>query len=127
MTLSMGIVKVEIKIPELTRALEIFKTNRIQALEVLAVEVKGSVARTLNQLLNAEMTLFLGRADQQENKRNGYEDRDYALKGIGSLRLRVPVDRKRKFTSAVVPSGEQIDPRLKEDLAVLHLAGISTR
>jgi putative transposase len=123
----MGIIKVEIKIPELRRALEAFKTNRMSALEMLVTEIKDSAAGTFNQLLNAEMTLFLGSAEESENKRNGFEIRDYALKGIGSIGLRVPVDRKRKFASDIIPSREQIDPRLKEDLAVLHLAGISTR
>lgn len=127
MKLEVGIIKVEIKIPELRRALEAFKTNRISALEMLVTEIKDSAANTFNQLLNAEMTLFLGSADQSENKRNGFEIRNYALKGIGSIRVRVPVDRKRKFTSDIIPDREQIDPRLKEDLAVLHLAGISTR
>lgn len=127
MTLSMGIVKVEIKVAELTKVLEHFRDNRLNTLELLGQEVKQSVSNLFNQLLNAEMTLFLGEADQQGNKRNGYEDREYALKGVGCLRLRVPVDRKRKFASAVIPTREQLDPRLKEDLAVLHLAGISTR
>ena len=127
MTVSMGIIKVEVKIPELTRALEQFKLNRLKSLELVADEVKTSVTSMFNQLLNAEMTLFLGEADQRDNKRNGYDDRDYALKGIGCLRLRIPVDRKRKFSSAIMPAHEQMDPRLKEDLAVLHLAGISTR
>lgn len=127
MTLSMGIVKVEVKVPELTKALEEFKSNRMKTLELLSQEVKLSVSNLFNQLLNAEMTLFLGEADQRDNKRNGFDDREYALKGIGCLRLRVPVDRKRRFESSVVPAREQMDPRLKEDLAVLHLAGISTR
>jgi transposase-like protein len=39
----------------------------------------------------------------------------------------MPVDRRREFESAVVPASEQIDPRLKEDMAVMHLAGLSTR
>lgn len=73
------------------------------------------------------MTLFLGSPDQIGNKRNGYEDRDYVLKGIGAIRIRMPIDRKRSFRSDVVPHHEQIDPRLKEDMAALHLAGISTR
>jgi putative transposase len=127
MTLSMGIIKVEVKIPELTRALEQFKLNRLKSLELVAEEVKQSVTNMFNQLLKAEMTLFLGEADQRDNKRNGYDDREYALKGIGCLRLRVPTDRKRKFSSTIMPAHEQMDPRLKEDLAVLHLAGISTR
>lgn len=123
----MGIVKVEVKVAEITKVLEQFRENRLSTLELLGYEVKQSVSNLFNQLLNAEMTLFLGEADQRDNKRNGYEDREYALKGVGCLRLRVPVDRKRRFTSNVVPAREQMDPRLKEDLAVLHLAGISTR
>lgn len=49
------------------------------------------------------------------------------LKGIGAIRIRMPIERKRSFRSDVVPHHEQIDPRLKEDMAALHLAGISTR
>ncbi len=127
MTLSMGIVKIEVKIPELTKALEAFRENRVRALEAVTSEVKSAVTNTFHQLLNAEMTLFLGQADQSDNKRNGYQNREYALKGVGSIHIRVPVDRKRNFESQVVPSREQIDPRLKEDMAVLHLAGLSTR
>ncbi len=127
MQLSMGIIKVEIKIPELVRAIESFKENRLAALEHLTVEVKSSVSQMFNQLLQTEMSVFLGQPDQSDNKRNGYEEREYALKGVGCVRIRMPVDRKRDFKSVVIPSREQIDPRLKEDLAVLHLAGISNR
>lgn len=127
MQLNMGIVKVEIKIPELVRAIESFKENRLAALEHLTVEVKSSVSQMFNQILQTEMSVFLGQPDQSDNKRNGYEEREYALKGVGCVRIRMPVDRKRDFKSVVIPSREQIDPRLKEDLAVLHLAGISNR
>ncbi len=37
------------------------------------------------------------------------------------------MDRKRKFNSSIIPKAEKIDPRIKEDLAALHLAGISKR
>lgn len=127
MQLSMGIIKIEIKIPELVKAIESFKENRLAALEHLTVEVKSSVSQMFNQLLQTEMAVFLGQADQSDNKRNGFEEREYALKGVGCVRIRMPVDRKRNFKSVIVPPREQIDPRLKEDLAVLHLAGISNR
>lgn len=40
-----------------------------------------------------EMTLlFLGKADECRNKRNGYYEREYALKGVGCLRIRMPRD-----------------------------------
>jgi len=127
MQLNMGIIKIEVSLPEATKAIEEFKRNRLKAFETIAVEVKSAVSHALDQLLHAEMTLFLGRPDQVGNKRNGYEDREYALKGVGCLRIRVPIDRRREFKSEVVAPREQIDPRLKEDMAVLHLAGISTR
>lgn len=127
MKLAMGIIKVEIKIPELVKAIELFKENRITALEHLAVEVKSSVSEMFNNILQTEMSVFLGRPEQSGNKRNGFEEREYALKGVGCVRIRMPVDRKRNFKSVVIPPREQIDPRLKEDLAVLHLAGISNR
>lgn len=127
MKLSMGIIKIEVKIPELTKALEEFKVNRLKSLEHITHEVKTAVETTFHQLLNAEMTLFLGRPDQIDNKRNGYEEKSFALKGIGAIRIKMPVDRNYAFKSVVIPKHEVIDQRLKEDMAVLHLAGLSTR
>ena len=127
MKLQMGIIKVEIKIPELVKAIESFRENRTLALDHFTNEIKESVSHLFHQLLQAEMEIFLGSPDQKDNKRNGYEEREYALKGMGCVRIRMPVDRKRDFKSVIIPSREQIDPRLREDIAVLHLAGISNR
>lgn len=125
--LGMGIIKIEVNLAELTEAVESFRVNRRQSLEHLGKEIREGVSRFFNQLLHTEMTLFLGKPDQSFNKRNGYYEREYALKGIGALRIRMPRDRKGLFKSDVVPSYEQIDFRIKEDLALLHLAGISRR
>lgn len=123
----MGIIKVEVNLSELTSAVDGFRRDRIKALEQVGLDIKLGVSRFFNQLLHAEMSLFLGRPDQLDNKRNGYYEREYALKGIGALKIRYPIDRKREFKSEVLLPHEQIDPRLKDDLALLHLAGISTR
>lgn len=127
MQLDMGIVKLEVKVPEAVKAIEAFRRNRVQALEAITAEVKETISSLFNRLLHAEMTLFLGQPDQGENKRNGYQEREYALKHVGCIRVRMPVDRQREFKSSIIPPREQIDPRLKEDMAVLHLAGLSTR
>lgn len=127
MEINMGIIKVEVNIAELTTAVEAFKTNRLRALESFTLEVRNAVADAVNRLLHAEMALFLGSTDGEGNKRNGYEEKEYALKGVGAIRIRVPVDRKSRFESAIIPKHERVDPRLKEDMAVLHLAGLSTR
>ena len=127
MNLSMGIIKVEINISEITKAIDDFKKNRIKSLETISHEIKSAVENTFHQLLNAEMTLFLGKAEQEGNKRNGYQEREYGLKGVGAVRIKMPIDRQRKFKSEIIPPREQFDPRLKEDMAVLHLSGLSTR
>lgn len=127
MQFTMGIIKIEVSLPEAAKAIETFKRNRLKAFETLAFEVKSAVSHAMDQLLHAEMTIFLGQADQVGNKRNGYEEREYALKGVGCIRIRVPIDRRREFKSGIIAPSEQIDPRLKQDMAVLHLAGISTR
>ena len=124
---SVGIIKVEVSVPEAVRALEEFKNNRLKAFETLTFEVRDAVGNAINTVLHTEMSLFLGKPDQVDNKRNGYRDREYALKGVGCVRIRMPKDRRSRFSSEVVLPGEQIDPRLKQDMAVLHLAGLSTR
>ncbi|MBK7889889.1 MAG: hypothetical protein IPJ84_03300 [Bdellovibrionales bacterium] len=84
MNFQMGIIKVEIKIPELVHALESFKENRVHALEVLSHEIRNGVGDFVNSLLQTEMDLYLGQAEQSANKRNGIREREYAIKGVVS-------------------------------------------
>lgn len=123
----MSIIKLEVRLSEVTQAVEAFAKNRKQALEALTTEVRQVVSSTLNQLLNAEMELFLGSEKQAGNKRNGFREKEYTLKGIGTLRVRIPKDRQGEFSSCIIPAHERVDPRLRADMAILHLAGISTR
>jgi putative transposase len=127
MNVNMGIIKVEVSLPEAVQAIEEFRTNRVRAFEAITGELKHAVGNAISHLLHTEMTLFLGKPEQSGNKRNGYKERDYALKGVGCIRIRMPQDRKSAFKSDIIQPNEQIDPRLKEDMAVLHLAGLSTR
>lgn len=122
-----AVIKVEVSIPEAVAAIEAFAANHLAALDALSRGFRAGVAEAFNQLLKTEMSLFLGCAGQQNNKRNGFRAREYSLKGIGTLQLHVPRDRDGEFDSAVVPSSERVDPRLREDIALLHLAGISSR
>ena len=125
--LDMGIIKVEINFPELKETLTSLEHGRKQFFDLLTKELKTAASNAIDQVLSSEMTFFLGKSSQNGNKRNGYQTREYALKGLGGITLRMPVDRRRRFESVIIPKSEQIDPRLREDMAVLHLAGISTR
>jgi len=127
MRLKLSIARFEVSVPELKLAVEGFAQNRIKAIESVVEDGKRVIADFLNQAMHAEMTLFLGKPNEADNKRNGYEERDYTFKGLGTLRVKVPVDRKRRFNSVIIPKNERMDPRLSEDMAALHLAGISTR
>lgn len=124
---AMAIIKVEISIPEAVSVIRKFKENRVSAFEDLSSSIKSSISNAINDLLKAEMTLFLGEDNQKTNKRNGYKIRTYTIKGIGTIEVRVPQARQGGFNSVIIPKGERIDPRLKEDMAVLSLAGLSTR
>jgi putative transposase len=124
--LDMGIIKVEVNFAELREAFKLAR-EKTKILDHLAGDLKAAASNAISDLMDAEMTFFLGEPDQQDNKRNGFRVREYALKGLGALRIKVPTDRKRRFQSNIVPKSEKIDSRIKEDLAVLHLAGISKR
>lgn len=123
----MSIIKFEVSVPEAVKAIAQFKENRLRAFNQLSEDLRASVEETFNHLLNLEMSLFLGEADQADNKRNGHKERDFTLKGIGTIRINLPQDRKARFESTIIPKSERFDPRVKEDIAVLHLAGISNR
>ena len=113
--------------PELRKAVESFQKDRIQAFEAMVDGVKLAISASLNQVLATEIEVFLGSPEQSDNKKNGYQERNYALKGVGVIRVKVPIDRKRRFSSSIIPKHERVDPRITEDLAALSLAGLSTR
>jgi|GEM_PF-3434670 len=125
--LGMGIIKVKVNFLELKEALGSLEEGRKKVFELLGKEIKSATASAINQILKSEITLFLGKNSEKDNKRNGFKTRNYAIKDIGGITIKMPTDRKSRFESAIIPSGEHMDPRLKEDMAVLHLAGISTR
>ena len=127
MNIAMGIVKIEINFAELSQALNEASKKPKEIFQHLSKELKSGASTAINQLLNSEMTIFLGQADQAGNKRNGYYERDYVIKNIGAIRVKMPIDRRREFESKLIPKSERVDPRIKEDIAFLHLAGLSTR
>lgn len=125
---AMSIIKIQINIAELKKVANDFAVNRMQALSNMTNDLKSVLSRTVNELLQAEIEIFLGSEDQKDNKKNGYHPvREYAFKGIGKVRIKVPKDRNGKFQSNVILEHERVDPRIKADIAILHLAGLSTR
>ncbi|MDQ3233126.1 MAG: IS256 family transposase, partial [Pseudobdellovibrionaceae bacterium] len=124
----MSVIKIEIKLHEIPKAIDAFRKSRKKALDLFSEEIRGAVSKGFNQLLNTEIDLFLGDSAQNDNKRNGYQpEREYVLKGVGAIRVRVPKDRQGRFESIIIPPKERVDPRIRAEMAILQLAGLSSR
>lgn len=125
-------MKVEVTVPEV---IEIF--NEIQQcpeklFELIRVDIQETVGEYLSAMMSAEMSHFLGRqpyerTDGTKNYRNGSYQRNFALKGIGNVRVQVPRDREGGFQTKVIPKSKQYEEALAQDLSMMFLAGISTR
>jgi putative transposase len=120
-------MKVIVKVRDVVALAKRFEASPREAMRELVGHVREAMAATLEQVMDAEIDLFLGQDAEVANKRNGYRVRDFGLKGIGTVRVRVPRDRAGRFESHVVPPRRRYDAATEQDLALLHLAGLSRR
>lgn len=89
------------------------------------------VERTIQQILEAEMTQHIGaapyeRSDTRTGQRNGYKDRTLYTR-VGALHLRVPQDRDGAFDSQVFARYQRNEKALVLALMEMYLQGVSTR
>jgi len=99
---------------------------------MIRAEIRNSVGKYLTELMNTEMTHFLGRApyeriDGEINHRNGSYGRKFTLKDIGQVEVNVPRDRKGEYRTRIIPRSIQYEDELRQDLSLMFLTGISTR
>ncbi len=105
-------MKMEITV---TEAFELFNAIRNQPsnlFEMIRADVKESVGRYMSELMDTELTDFLGRRryeriEGRSNHRNGSYGRRYTLKGIGEVAVRVPRDRNGDFETRVIPRSKR--------------------
>jgi len=121
------LMKLVVKVHDVVELVKRFETSPATAMRELGEHLRHGAKEVLERVMEAEIELFLGQDAEAENKRNGYRVRTFALKGVGSVQVRVPRDRGGRFESKVVPSSRRYDEALEKDLALLHLAGLSTR
>lgn len=122
-----SLMKIVVKVRDAVELARKFESSPREALSEVVGQVREGVRATLEQVMDAEIELFLGQPAEQGNKRNGYTARTFAIKGLGAVQLRVPRDRAGRFESHVVPASDRHDEAIERDLALLHLAGLSTR
>jgi transposase-like protein len=122
-----ALMKVVVKVGDVVALAKRFRTDPAGAAKELAEQMRSAATHTLQQVLDAEVELHLAEEADPDNKRNGYRSRTFGFKGLGTVTVRVPRDRKATFESHIVPPGRRYDEATERDLALLHMAGISTR
>lgn len=125
-------MKIELSVPEVVSLFKEIQTQPDQLFDILRADIRQSVGQYLSEMMQVELTRFLGRApyertDDASNHRNGSYPRQFTLKGIGSVDVQVPRDRKGEFETHVLPRSKRYEDQLRQDLCVMFLTGISTR
>lgn len=125
-------MKVEISIPEVLDLIKEIRQKPESLFEMIRADVRETVGHYLSELMDGELTHFLGRdpyerCEGQSNHRNGSYGRGFTLKGIGEVSVKVPRDRKGEFKTEVIPRSKQYEDEIRQDLCAMFLAGISTR
>jgi len=125
-------MKVEISVPEVVSVFKEIQEQPENLFEMIRVDVRQSVSEYLSDLMSTELTHFLGRKayeriEGEVNHRNGSYPREFTLKGVGKVDVRVPRDRKGEFKTQVIPRGKRYEDELRQDLSMMFLTGISTR
>jgi putative transposase len=125
-------MKLDVSVAEAVDLIKEIRERPEGLFEMIRVNVKESVGQYLSELMETELTGFLGRGRYQRSKgesnhRNGSYGRRYTLKSIGEVSVKVPRDREGKFKTEVLPRSKQYEDELRRDLCVMFLSGISTR
>lgn len=125
-------MKMEITVAEAVELINQIHKQPDSLFAMIRETVKENVGQYLTELMETEMSHFLGRAryqriDGKHNHRNGSYHRNYTLKGIGPVNVKVPRDRGGEFSTQVIPRSKQYEDTLREDLCTMFLGGISTR
>ena len=121
-------MKMEISVAEAVELINEIRQQPDGLFEMIRSDVKKSVGQYMSELMETELTGFLGRdryerVEVESNHRNGSYGRKFTLKGIGEVGVKVPRDRKGEFSTQVIPRGKQYEDALREDLCAMFLAG----
>lgn len=125
-------MEIKISVPEVVSLLKEVQENPARIFEMVTMNVQKDVGNYLTNLMKAELTHVLGREEYERRKgkanhRNGSYPRNFCIKGIGEVAVKVPRDRNGEYQTQVLPRSKRYEDRLAEDLSIMYLTGISTR
>lgn len=126
-SVSESLMKIVVRIADVVALAKRFEHSPALAMREVVMEMRDGVRDVLERVMAAEIEVFLGREEEAGNKRNGFVSRAYGIKGVGTVKLRVPRDRAGRFSSNVVPANRRYDEATEKDIALLNLSGLSTR
>lgn len=106
--------------------------SRLEALVAQDKDLlKALVREALEQILQTEMTDFLGAAPGERSEgRSGYRAGYYGrglVTRVGKIELRVPRDRNGEFSTALFERYQRSEKALVSALAEMYVQGVSTR
>jgi len=125
-------MKIKLSVPEFLQVCKAIRLRPERIFKMIRSEIREAVGQYLNEMMKEELTEHLGRQPYERknsdgNHRNGGYHRSITLKGIGTVGVDVPRDRKGLFKSLVIPRSKQIEEELRRDICLMFLTGISTR
>jgi len=125
-------MKLEVTVSEIAEIFKEIQERPGQLFEMIRLDIREVVGKYLTEMMNAELTHYLGREPYvrvvgNANHRNGSYGRGFALKGVGEVHVDIPRDRNGEFKTAVIPRSKQYEEEIARDFSILFLAGISTR
>ena len=110
------------------------RSTKLSAVEAVAGDrdlMKALMKEALQEVLEGEMTEFLGAAPSERSEtRSGYRAGYYhrgLVTRIGKLELRVPRDRSGEFSTALFERYARSEKALVAALAEMYVQGVSTR
>ena len=107
-------MKMEITVAEVVDLINEIRHEPESLFEMIRANVQETVGGYIYSLMDSEMTHFMGRNryerwEGDNNHRNGSYGRRFTLKGIGSVDIKVPRDRRGEFKTEVIPRREGSD------------------
>ncbi len=126
-------MEIKVSVAEMKELINAIQEKPAKVFDMLRTDIREEVGRYLANLMDTELTYFLGRGkyersrDRNVNHRNGSYNRGFCIKSIGDVDIKVPRDRNGEYQTQVLPRGKQYEDKIVEDLSLMYLTGISTR
>lgn len=110
-----SLMKIVVRIADVVQLAKRFEESPGLAMREVVTEMRAGVRDVLERVMAAEIELFLGRGEEAGNKRNGFVSRAFGIKGVGTVKLRVPRDRAGRFSSNIIPANRRYEEATEKE------------